>query len=67
MYELATPRTITADDMQYGLKLAMPLRNADEIVVIRLEWEINGLKVECPAGKFGSRLTADLDLLLAGG
>lgn len=52
--------------MQYVLKLAVP-RDAEAIVLIRLEWEVNGVEVASPLGELGSQLTANLELLLVDG
>jgi hypothetical protein len=45
----------------------MPPHNAKEVVVIRLEWDVDGAAVNSPFGEFCSRLTANVELLLVDG
>ena len=42
-------------------------RNARQVVVTRLEWDVDGMPVRSPVGEFGSRLTAAVELLLLDG
>ena len=66
-FELARLRTITAEDMRYTLKLAMQPLNAREVVVMRQEWDVDGVPVRSPVGEFGSCLTATVELMLVDG
>lgn len=66
-FELAQRRKITAEDMRYTLNLALPPHNARQVVVTRLEWDVDGMPVRSPVGEFGSRLTAAVELLLLDG
>ncbi len=63
-FELTRRRAITTEDMRYMLNLAMPPYNAREVVVTRLEWDVDGVPVRSPVGEFGSRLTATVELPL---
>ena len=64
--ELGRVRTITAADVDRVIALALRPCNAPEAFLTRLTWQIDGMAVDQAIGECGSRLAADVELLLVG-
>lgn len=67
IYELATARTITDADLNHVIRGAMKFHNAPRVVISRIEWSVDDAIEDLPVGKYGSRVNADVELLLVGG
>ena len=60
-------RAITAEDAKRAAMLAIRPANVNELTVVRLAWEVDGMNVDSPIGEFGSRLTATVELVPGNG
>ncbi len=67
IYELAIARTITDADLNHVIKGAMKFHNAPRVVISRIEWSVDDAIEDLPVGKYGSRVSADVEMLLVGG
>jgi hypothetical protein len=61
-FELARGRLITAHDASRAAMLAIRPARACEIAVVRMAWEVGGMAADSPIGKFGSRVSATVEL-----
>lgn len=68
VYEMAGPRRITAQDAAYIVHIATNAANECHVAVVRpVAWELDGLDLDSPIGKVGSRLSVTVELMLVDG
>lgn len=65
IYEFSGPRAITQADAAYVVELALRPCCQDAIAPVHMHWFVDNAAVDTPIGRRGSRLTVQLEVLLA--
>jgi len=55
---------LTSEDAVGVVGVGLRAQTGGETLVLRIEWTVDDMPVETPIGEWGSRLTADVELLV---